>query len=138
MAGPRKACPHTAARENKRLAQMIDTSNIASPRECGRAARRAAKRVPGVARLEGCVCDWLLGSVPGVDIRIEERGRLYVEVYTVARLGQRLDLLGEAVQQAIAAELKPLPGVHLMAIDIIFTGIRYDKRALPKRKEHSQ
>lgn len=116
---------------------MSDPEKTASPRTCAVTARRAAKRVPGVARVDGCICEWLTGGVPGVTIRIEERGRLYVEIDVVAQLGQSLQPLGRAIKDAVATELKLLPGIHLMAVDIFFTGIRYDKRALPPRKEYS-
>jgi len=117
---------------------MADPEKTASFRACALAARRAAKSVPGVARVDGCVCGWLTGGVPGVTIRIEERGRLYVEIDVVAELGQSLQPLGQVIKDTVMEALKPLPGVHLMAVDITFTGIRYDKRALPPRKEFTK
>lgn len=109
-----------------------------SPRAYALAARRAARRVPGVARLDGCACEWLVGGVPGVAVRVGERERLSVEVFVIAQLGQRVDLLGRAVQDAVAAAFKEIPGRRAVAIDIIISGIRYDKRALPKRKEYTR
>ena len=116
---------------------MVPTpTEIATPRVCALASRRAAQGVPGVARVGGSVLAWLVGGVPGVTIRIEERGRLYVEIDIVAHLGQTLPFLGDTLIEAVREALKPLPGVHLMAVDIHFTGIRFDKRALPLRKPH--
>ena len=109
--------------------------DTATPRTCALAARRAAAGVPGVAKVDGCFCAWLYGGVPGVTIRIEERGRLYVEIDIVAKLGESLQPLGNTVIEAVSTAMRALPGVHLMAVDITFTGIRYDKRALPPRKE---
>ena len=96
------------------------------------------KRVPGIAGFGGCICEWLRGGVPGITVRVGERDRLYVEIVAVAHMNQRLEHLGGIVQEAVLSEFKDLPGLRPVAIDVIFTGIRYDKRALPKSKEYSR
>jgi len=102
-------------------------------RAYARLARRAAAAVPGVAAVGGSPLAWLLGGTPGVRARCEDRGRLYLEIDVIAKLGQPMEALGHAVQDAVLLALRGLPGLRPVAIDIIITGIRYDKRGLPKR-----
>lgn len=116
---------------------MTEAQRSPSPplRAYALAARRAAKGVAGVAGLEGCVCEWLAGGVPGVTVLAQERHRLVVEIRVIARLGHRVDEVGRAVQAAAHSAFEQLPGLRVVTIDVVVTGIRYDKRALPKRKE---
>lgn len=115
---------------------IASTHDAPSLRTYALAARRAAKGTPGVAGLAGCACAWLSGEVPGVSVRQDEHGRLIVDVELIAEMGQQLDIVGHAVQEAIAAEFSVLPGLRPVAVDIHFTGIRFHKRALPKPKEY--
>ena len=110
----------------------IERPVVPTLRTYAQAARRATVAVPGVARVGGTALAWLLGKVPGVHARREDRDRLYLEVEVIAKLGQPLEALGRAVQEAVALAVRALPGLRPVAIDIIITGIRYDKRGLPK------
>lgn len=116
---------------------MSTNSNVKparpSLRDYARAARRAAVAVPGVARVGGRALTWLVGAVPGVRARREERDRLYLEIDVVAKLGEPLHALGVAVQASVQCAVREMPGLRPVAIDIIITGIRIDKRGLPKR-----
>lgn len=116
---------------------MTEAQRSPSPplRAYALAARRAAKSVAGVAGLDGCICQWLAGGVPGVTVLAQERHRLVVEIRVIARLGHRVDEVGRAVQAAAHSAFEQLPGLRVVTIDVVVTGIRYDKRALPKRKE---
>lgn len=116
----------------------MSQNEVPSLRACALAARRAARAVTGVARLDGCLCGWLVGGVPGVEVREDDHHRLYVEVSVNAHMSQHLNHLGQIVQAAVADALKEIPGRRAVAIDIIITGIRFDKRALPKAKEFTR
>lgn len=117
---------------------LVSTHDVPSLRTYALAARRAAKRTPGVAGLGGCACAWLSGEVPGITVRQDEHGRLIVDVEVIAEMNRQLDIVGRAVQDAIAAEFSNLPGLRPVAVDIHFTGIRFHKRGLPKRKEYTR
>ena len=85
--------------------------------------RFAAMEVPGVVRVDRSGAPWrrILGTSP-IGVRVQDR-RVSVRLAIVARPGQPLAALCEAVQAAVSAAIERLVGLEVGEIVVLVDGV---------------
>lgn len=93
-------------------------------------AHETAKKVPGVAELQGSLADDLAGMIgkrskdKGIRVEKESEELLTIDLAVVLEFGVRIPDICVQLQEAVKQSVEDMTGQHVYAVNVVVQGIR--------------
>lgn len=119
---------------------MMDNSVELGRREVdlsvyAKVAAHEALRQAGVARMNAGFTEKLgMNKTPGVTVRMEEDGRLQLDISVVVKYGADLRRVGPAIQDSVVSAVRRMSDQPVGQINVFIADIEFPKEEDAKRK----